>query len=55
MSRGRGGYRGGGRGKPGIARIAGVDIAYDDAIYLNERPQPALLFPVSDFRLGWVI
>jgi hypothetical protein len=47
MSNRRGG--GGFRGRPaaGKARIGGIDIAYEEDIILDERPQPTPLFPVS--------
>ncbi|MCJ1409885.1 hypothetical protein MMC19_003969 [Ptychographa xylographoides] len=47
MSRGRGRGGGGGRGRGpvGTARIAGVDIPYDQELDLNGRPQPTELYP----------
>jgi hypothetical protein len=45
---GRGGAGGGrGRGPPGTARIAGVDIPYDQDLVIDERPQPTAKFPVN--------
>ena len=43
MSRGRGR---GGRGRPGTARIGGIDVNYDEGLELVDRPQPTPLFPV---------